>query len=123
MKICNGSSSNFSSHNNGNAKNSGKNKTAKSSVGNKRKGSMGRDDTCGHYGKNVHWACECRKKKHDKEAQTHLAQGEEDEQSLLMAHATITDFNSTPMTPSQHRVRIEEQKVFADLEPSEERDD
>jgi hypothetical protein len=40
-----------------------------------------------------------------------------------MAHAAITGFNSTLTTSPQHRVQIEEEKVFANLGPLEERDD
>jgi hypothetical protein len=34
---------------------------------------------------------ECRKKKRDEVAQAHMAQGEEEEQSLLLAHNVVLD--------------------------------
>jgi hypothetical protein len=33
--------------------------------------------------------CECRKKKRDEEAQAHMAHGEEEEQSLLLAFTIV----------------------------------
>jgi hypothetical protein len=56
----------------------------------------------------------------DEEAQAHLAQGEEEEQSLLMAHSVV--LNPRPfltvapaLPPPCHAVHISEQKVFVDL--------
>jgi hypothetical protein len=72
--------------------------------------------------------------KRDEAAQAHVAQGEEGEQSLLLAHDAILDklpvviANTATVAPSSpstapHRVvHIEEQQVFIDLGPPEEND-
>jgi hypothetical protein len=53
------------------------------------------NDVYGYYGKKGHWAWECRKKKRDAKAQAHVAHGEEEEQSILMALAFIPNTEST----------------------------
>jgi hypothetical protein len=79
---------------------------------------------CAYCGKKGHWAKECRKKKRDEAAQAHLAQGEEEEHSLLMAHSVV--LNPRPpacSTPLPRRVvHIHEQKVFTDLGSGEQQD-
>jgi hypothetical protein len=50
-----------------------KGKGAKQSTQGGRKMLAGRDDICAYCGKKGHWAKECRKKKHDQEAQAHVA--------------------------------------------------
>jgi hypothetical protein len=77
-----------------------------------------------------HWARYCPNK--PKKGQAHVAQGEEDEHSLLMAHAVISLNPSpaspastparsiravTPSPPPPRRVDIREDRVFAQLGP------
>jgi hypothetical protein len=92
---------------------------------------VGRDDVCTYCGKKGHWAKECRNKKRNEAAQAHVTQGEEEEQSLLLAHDIILDkltivivnttaIPSSPSTTPRRVVHIEEQHVFADLGPIEE---
>jgi hypothetical protein len=76
---------------------------------------------CAYCGKKGHWAKEYRKKKRDEVAQAHMTQGEEEEQSLLLAHDAVLDkspvviVNTVVMAPSSpppapHRVvHIKEQ--------------
>jgi hypothetical protein len=45
-----------------------------------------RDDACHNYGKLGHWAKECRQ---PRRGQAHIAQVEEEEPALLLAHASI----------------------------------
>jgi hypothetical protein len=45
-----------------------------------------RDDACHNYGKLSHWIKECRQPRRD---QTHVAQVEEEEPALLLAHTSI----------------------------------
>jgi hypothetical protein len=52
-----------------------------------------------------------------------VAHDEEEEQSLLMAHAFVPNTESTLPAPPCRRVEIVEQKVFANLGPPEEHDD
>jgi hypothetical protein len=111
---------------------SGKNKGGK--AGGERKSQVGRDNVCAYCGKKGHWAKECRKKKHDKVAQVHVAQGEEEEQSLLLAHDVVLNKSpivivnnavvapSSPPTAPQRIIHIEEQQVFTDLGLTEEND-
>jgi hypothetical protein len=86
------------------------------------------DDLCAYCGKKGHWAREYHKKKRDEAGRAHVAQGEEEEQSLLLALSITTVVNpaplplsavhhnapSTPTAPCRI-VHVEEQKVFADL--------
>jgi hypothetical protein len=48
-----------------------------------------------------------------------VAQGEEEEQSLLLAHSVVLDAGETkfepPTAPSRRLVHIKEQRVFVDL--------
>jgi hypothetical protein len=124
MKSREGSGSNSGAWNSGGGKGADKSKGDKSNPVEGRKSSVGRDNTCNYCGKKVHWAKECRKKKRDEAAQAHLAQGEEKEHNLLMAHSII--LNPRPpasSTPPPHRaVHIHEQKVFADLGSGEQQD-
>jgi hypothetical protein len=99
-----------------------------------RKSQVGRDDVCAYCGKKGHWAKECRKKKCDKAAQAHMAHGEEEEQSLLLAHNIVLDkspvvivnttavAHSSPLLAPHCAVHIEEQQVFTNLGPAEEND-
>jgi hypothetical protein len=88
-KVSNGSSSSSdnrmpNSNCNG-GKSGGKGKTSgKQSVGSDRKGTAGRDEIYSYCSKKGHWAGECRKKKRDEATQVIMAQGEEEEQSLLL---------------------------------------
>jgi hypothetical protein len=73
---------------------------------------IGCDDVYNYCGKKGHWAKECRKKKHDEAAQAHLAQGEEEEQSMLMAHFNMINPWPPPTAssapPPRHAVHISE---------------
>jgi hypothetical protein len=77
--------------------------------------------------KTGHWARYCPNKP-KKQGQAHLAQGEEDEEPmLLMAHTAIVNAHnssssSTPPPPETRRIEIQEHKVFAELGPREDRD-
>jgi hypothetical protein len=87
----------------------------------------GRDNTCNYCGKKGHWAHECCKKKRDEAAQAHLAQGEEEEQSLLMAHSVVIHSRSPPLPrspspPPRRAIHIAEQKVYANLGPGQHHD-
>jgi hypothetical protein len=114
MKSWDGSGSNTGAKNGGGNKGGGKNKRGKSSVGGEQKTKASRDDVWRYCGKKGHWAQECHKNKQDKEA--HLAQGAEEEQSLLMAHSVVLNLRPPPtLTPASPL-----QKVFTDLEPEEE---
>jgi hypothetical protein len=118
MKTCDGSGSNAGSRSGG-----GKNRGNKQGAGEGKKSSTGCNDVCGCCSKKGHWARECCKKKRDAEAQAHVAHGEEEEQSLLMAHAFVPINESTLQALPPWRVEIVEQKVFANLGPLEEHDD
>jgi hypothetical protein len=61
-----------------------------------KKSAAGHDDTCGYCSKKGPWARECRKKKRNEEAQAHVAIGDEQEQSLLLAHDVTLNLPSTP---------------------------
>jgi hypothetical protein len=64
-------------------------------AGHGRSGDVAKGE-CRYYSKCGHWAYECRKKKKDKEA--HVAQvEEEDESTLLITSATITEPDSPPI--------------------------
>jgi hypothetical protein len=95
----------------------------KAGPGEERKTTVGHDDSCGYCGKKGHWAHECRKKKCDEEAQTHVTVGEEDGQSLLPAHDIIIDPSPTLVLVvaaiERCPIDIEEQRVFADLSSTE----
>jgi len=67
----------------------------------------GPTDICDYCGKKGHWAAECRKKKRD-QAQAFVAQEEEEDQALLMAHAVIlhTDFPSCAQAPPPPPERV-----------------
>jgi hypothetical protein len=92
------------------------------------------DDLCAYCNKKGHWAKECCKKKQDEVTQGHVAQGKEEEQSLLLAQCITSIINPTPVshpslssvprcivppTPTTLRcvVHIEEQKVFTGGRP------
>jgi hypothetical protein len=110
MKNSEGTTSNTSGHNNG---------SNKAGAGGEKKSVAAHDDVYGYCGKKGHWAHECRKKKRDEEAQAHLAHGEEEEESLLLAHDVVLNLPpscypaSTPV--QRHHIHIMEQKVFVDL--------
>jgi flagellar hook protein FlgE len=80
---------------------------------------VGHDNTYGYCGKKGHWAHECRKKKRDEEAQAHITVGDEDEQSLLLAHDITINLPSSPApvaTEFKRRpIHFDEQRVYADL--------
>jgi hypothetical protein len=118
MKTHDGSGSDASARTSIGNKSSGKGKAGKGGAGEK-KSTVGRDDTCGYYGKKGHWARECRKKKRDEEAQAHITVGDEEEQSLLLAHDITINLPSSPALVAaefKHRpIHIYEQRVYADL--------
>jgi hypothetical protein len=129
MKTCDGSGSFAAAHGGGSSndggKNADKNKGQKQNTGGGQKSNAGHEDVCNYYGKRGHWAKECHKKKCNEAAQVHMAQGEEEEQSLLLAHCTAHNdpigVNSAPaVIPSPSAtphciIHIDEQKVFTDL--------
>jgi hypothetical protein len=94
MKSQDGSGSSTGAHRGGASGGSGKNRGGKQSTGGERKSSAGRDDKCAYCGKKGHWVRECWKKKRDEEAQANVAQGEEEEQSLLLAHDIVINVAS-----------------------------
>jgi hypothetical protein len=122
MKSRDGSGSSTGAHRGGAS--GGKNRGGKQSTGGECRSSVGRDDVCNYCGKRGHWAKECRKKKRDE-----AAQGEEEEQSLLLAYCTVHDdpigVSPTPVaipSPSvtpRCIIHIDEQKVYADLGATE----
>jgi hypothetical protein len=116
-----------SNGNNNGGKTSGKGKSGgKQSTGSDRKGVVGRDDICSCCGEKGHWARECRKKRRDEAAQVNVPQGDEEEQSLLLAHGVVISPASGPRpspTPTaRYHIHIEEQQVFADLREIEDGD-
>jgi hypothetical protein len=123
LKTRDGSGSNARARNGGGNNGSGKNRGNKQGTGEGKKSTLGRDNVCGYCGKKGHWARECHKKKREAEAQAHVAHDEEEEQSLLMAHAFVPNTESTLPPPPRQRVEIVEQKVFANLGSPEEHDD
>jgi hypothetical protein len=113
MKTCDGfgSGSGAGARTGTRNKSNGKGKACKGGTGEK-KSTAGHDDTCGYCGKKSHWAHECRKKKCDEEAQAHVTVGDEEEQSLLLAHdVTINQ----PSSPAPVPIHIDEQRVYVDL--------
>jgi hypothetical protein len=68
-------------------------------------------DECHYCGKRGHWARECKKKKCHEEV--HVAQAEEeDDPTLLLASATITDLGGVLEQPAVH---LNEAKLFVQL--------
>jgi hypothetical protein len=104
MKTRDGYGSTAGAHSGGGSniggKNAGKNKGQKQSPDGGQKSTAGHEDVCNYCSKCIHWAKKCRKKKRDEAAQAQVAQGEEEEQSLLLAHCTTHDdpigVNPTP---------------------------
>jgi hypothetical protein len=115
MKTRDGSSSGASARTSNGSKSSGK---GKGGAGEK-KSTAGHNYTCGYCSKKGHWARECRKKKHDEEAHAHITVGDEEEQSMLLAHDIAINPPSSPApvaTEFKHRpIRIDEQRVYTDL--------
>jgi hypothetical protein len=132
MKTKDGSRFSFGTRHGG--KNDGGNKSKGGKTKGERKSQAGHDDLCAYCDKKGHWSKECHNKKRDEAAQAHVAQGEEEEQSLLLAHDVV--LNNSPIAivnaatvapPSvsiapRHIVHIEEQQVFTNLGPVEEND-
>jgi hypothetical protein len=122
MKTKHGSGSSSGTCHGGGNGGGGKNRGVK--AGAERKSQARRNDVCAYCSKKGHWAKECRKKKRDESAQAHLAQGEEEEHNLQMAHSIVLNprppASSTPLPC--HAIHIHEQKVFADLGSGEQQD-
>ncbi|WVZ93228.1 hypothetical protein U9M48_039226 [Paspalum notatum var. saurae] len=77
-------------------------------------------------GKKGHWAKDCRSKK--KAAQAHVAEGDEEDTTPLMATTVISVGEAAPAAvdpgaPVPHRVRLLEAKFVPRLDAPEERDD
>ncbi|XP_062217702.1 uncharacterized protein LOC133917893 [Phragmites australis] len=94
-------------------------------------GGAGPDDVCDYCGKKGHFAKVCRSKKRNERAQVHLAQeGDEHDEALLMAHGVVLNpapaahaaANPSPTPPPRRIIEIQEQRVFAQLGPREERE-
>jgi hypothetical protein len=120
MKTCDGfgSGSGAGARTGTRNKSNGKGKACKGGTGEK-KSTAGHDDTCGYCGKKSHWAHECRKKKCDEEAQAHVTVGDEEEQSLLLAHDVTINQPSSPAPVvaefKRRPIHIDEQRVYVDL--------
>jgi hypothetical protein len=118
MKTRDGSSSGASAHSSIENKSSGKGKAGKGG-GDEKKSIVGRDNTYGYCGKKGHWAHECRKKKRDEEAQAHITVGDEEEQSLLLAHDITINLPSSPALVAaefkRRPIHFNEQRVYTDL--------
>jgi hypothetical protein len=71
-------------------------------------------DECCYCGKNGHWAREFRKKKCDEEV--HTAQVDNEEETTLLANATITELVATPERTAIH---LDELKLFVQLRDRE----
>jgi hypothetical protein len=140
MESRDGSGSKSETHRGGVNDDDGKNRGGK--AGGEQKSQAGWDDLCDYCGKKGHWAKECHMKKRDEAAQAHVAQGAEEEQSLLLAQCVTLDsttsiINPTPMshpssssaprhtvpsspTAPRRIIHIEDQKVFTDPGPAQE---
>jgi hypothetical protein len=91
----------------------------------------GPDDICNYCGEKGHFEKVCRTKKRNEKGQAHLTQETDDhDEALLMAHGVVLNpapaahvaVDPAPTPPPQHVFEIEEQRVFAQLGPREDRE-
>jgi hypothetical protein len=137
FKIRNGESSKGNSDGSGseNQRGGGRTRSRGHSGGGSRDlaqtGGAGPDDICNYCGEKGHFEKVCRTKKRNEKGQAHLTQETDDhDEALLMAHgvvlnpapATHVAVDPAPTPPPQHVFEIEEQRVFAQLGPTEDRE-